>query len=181
MPIEYSTHSDDYLYVVHETASTVTAQKIPSYPNGTSPISANVSIVPTDGPADGSWFAAEILIPPLTHAFPKPYIYATNRNIANRSPTGDHDLRGDPIAILEHVGKGTANESLQVIAEVYTTLEELRGVEFGDVSKGGEEYLVAVGANSGGLVVFKRVDGGRNLVKVVGDPTVVPRTTLLVF
>lgn len=173
---------DDYLYVLHETASTLSVQKIPSYPNGTSPFISVVSVVPTDGPSDAQWFAAELLIPPTTDEFPIPYIYASNRNIANRGPSGDHDPRGDPIAIFEHVGKGTANETLELIAEVYTGLEELRGVEYGfDIWKGGEKYIVALGAQSGGMVVFERVDGGRGLKEVARDDTVVPRSTLLML
>ena len=173
---------DDYLYVLHETTSTLSVQKIPPYPNGTSPFISVVSIIPTDGPADAQWFAAELLIPPISPEFPIPYIYASNRNIANRSPSGDHDPRGDPIAIFEHIGKGTANETLELISEVYTGLEELRGFGYGSsILKGGEKYLVALGAQSGGMVVFERVDGGRGLKEVARDDTVEPRSTLLML
>lgn len=168
---------NDILYTVHETASTLTSQKIPSYPNGTSEFISNVSVAPTDGPADGAWFAAELLAPPKSTASPIQYLYATNRNIANRSPDGDHDPRGDPIAIFEASADGT----LTLVKQVYTGLEELRGVEFGAVGSGAEEYLVATGAQSGGVAVYKRVDGGADLELVVRDDTVVPRSTVLLL
>ncbi|KAJ7580609.1 putative isomerase YbhE [Mycena floridula] len=168
---------DDIFYTVHETASTLTSQKIPSYPNGTSEFISNVSVAPTDGPADGAWFAAELLAPPKSTASRIQYLYATNRNIANRTPSGDHDPRGDPIAIFE----ASADGALTLVKQVYTGLEELRGVEFGAVGSGAEEYLVATGAQSGGVAVYKRVDGGADLELVVRDDTVVPRSTVLLL
>jgi hypothetical protein len=43
----------------------------------------------------------------------------------------------------------------------------------------GEQYLVALGAVSGGMVIYKRTDGGRALEEVARNSSAVARTTLV--
>ncbi|KAJ7756057.1 putative isomerase YbhE [Mycena maculata] len=159
---------DDFLYVLHETANTVTKQAVPAYPNGTSPILFNVSTVPADAPANETFAAAEILLPAPSTAYPHPYVYASNRNIG-----GPVDPRGDSIAIFEPA-------DLVIVAQVYTGLVQIRGMELGR-GEAGEEYLVALGAVSGGMVVYKRTEGGAVLEEVARNSSAVARTTLVML
>ncbi|KAF7292658.1 Isomerase YbhE [Mycena indigotica] len=152
------------LFVLHETANLLTKQAIPSYPNGTSPFLANATTVASDSPAGATFAAAEILLP----VTPQPLIYVSNRNIA-----GTQDPRGDTIGIFNP-------SDLSIVKQVYTGLVNIRGMELG-LGPTGEEYLVALGAVSGGMVIFKRVDGGRNLVEVARNSSAVPRTTVVML
>lgn len=162
---------DDRLFTLHELASTLTVQAIPTYPNGTSSIIASKSIIPSSAPAGSSYGAAEILIPAPTAQFPVPYIYVSNRDIATTP-----DPRGDSIAIFEHVNQGQSNEGLNLIAQVFTGLDQVRGMEFSATG----EYLVAAGvAGTGGTAVFKRVDGGKGLVEVARNLDIATRTSFV--
>lgn len=153
--------------MIHETANLITKQCVPAYPNGTSPIIANVSSLPTDRPANATFAAAEILLPGPSAAYPQPYIYVSNRNIA-----GTQDARGDTIGIFEPGALGAVNQ-------VYTGLVNIRGMKLG-VGEVGEGYLVALGAVSGGMVIYKRtVDGG--LEEVARNSSAVARTTLVML
>ncbi|KAF5390967.1 hypothetical protein D9757_004012 [Collybiopsis confluens] len=91
---------NDILFVLSETTSTLTAQRIPSGPNGTTtPLLANITTHPTDDVLPGSKFAAaELLISTPTERFPNPLIYVSNRNIGSTI-----DPKGDTIAIFEFV------------------------------------------------------------------------------
>ncbi|KAJ7192407.1 Lactonase, 7-bladed beta-propeller-domain-containing protein [Mycena pura] len=157
---------DNFIYLLHERSNTVTKQAVPAYPNGTSPILFNVSTLPADRPSDAVFAAAEILLPPPTQHFPYPYVYASNRFVS-----GTQDPRGDTIAIFDP-------RDMRLVQQVYTGLEQIRGMEIGpgDV---GEQYLVALGAVSGGMVVYKRKDGGAALEEVARNASAVPRTTLV--
>jgi len=167
---------DEFIYVLHEITSTLTAQKIPSDPTSLdSPILATTSIIPSNPPIGSKFAAAEILIPPTTPQFPTPLIYVSNRNIG----TGK-DPRGDSIAIFEHVIRDASSSYLSLVAQVFTGLDQIRGMQFGRVEDGGVEFLVASGfAGRGGVVVFKRVDGGRNLVEVARNTDVLTRTSFV--
>ncbi|KAJ7176736.1 Lactonase, 7-bladed beta-propeller-domain-containing protein [Mycena filopes] len=163
--------SNDRLYVLHELASTLTVQAIPTAPNGTSSIIASASIIPANPPAGAVWAAAEILIPPPSTLFPKQYIYVSNRNTGVQAPAGDS------IAIFENVGQGTRMERLQLVAQVFTGLDQIRGMEFGGE---GDEYLIAGGvAGTAGVVIYRRVDGGRGLQEVVRNTDIPTRTSFV--
>ena len=141
------------------------------------PILAEASIVPPDPPFGSQFAAAEILIPPTTPQFPTPLIYVSNRNIGPGK-----DPRGDTIAIFEHVvdSESCTSSQLNLVAQVFTGLDQIRGMQFGRVEDGGVEFLVASGfAGSGGVVVFKRTDGGRNLVEVARNMDVLTRTSFV--
>ncbi|KAJ6618136.1 Lactonase, 7-bladed beta-propeller-domain-containing protein [Mycena sp. CBHHK59/15] len=178
---------DNILFTVHETASTLTAQRIPAAPNGTAlPLLANVTTIPADALVGSKFAAAEILISTPTAAFPSPLIYVSNRNI-NPNVT---DPRGDTIAIFEFVngtdagGNATDSSSaarrrslmrhvrrqdadacaaLRLVAQIPTGLQQIRSMALGRVDDGGDEFIIAGANTEGGVAVFQRVDGGRNL------------------
>ena len=171
-----SSPPDHRLFTLHELSSTLSVQRIPEAPNGTSIIIASVSITPPNPPQGAKFAAAEILIPAPTERFWTPYIYVSNRNI------GKQDPRGDSIAIFEHVCQGTPSEGLKLVNQVFTGLDQIRGMEIGPAGdkRGGEEYLVAAGfAGTAGVLVFRRTEGGRNLELVAKNLEIPTRTSFV--
>ncbi|KDR70232.1 hypothetical protein GALMADRAFT_127891 [Galerina marginata CBS 339.88] len=166
---------NDRLFTIHELASTLSVQTLPAQPNGTSTNFATVSIVPPNPPAGAMMAAAEILIPPPSVQFPTPYIYVSNRNTGTQAPVGDS------IAIFEHVNQGKPNEGLVLINQVFTGLDQIRGMEFGNVDQDGNQFLIAGGvAGTAGVVVLQRTEGGRNL-KIVARNLDIPTRTSFVW
>lgn len=192
---------DDILFTIHEKTSTLTAQRIPEAPNGTAfPLLANVSVIPPN-PLNGTKFAAaEILISTPTEKFPNPLIYVSNRNIGETI-----DENGDTIAIFEFqngtastggsgAGAGTCankrrrharefkkreGEALTLLAQIPTGLQQIRSMALGRVDDGGDEFIIA-GANTvGGVAIFQRVDGGRNLTLVARNEEIANRTSFV--
>jgi len=162
------------LFTLHELASTLSVQTLPAQPNGTATTFATVSIIPPNPPAGALWAAAEILIPPPTTAFPTPYIYVSNRNTGTQAPTGDS------IAIFEHVNQGLPNEGLNLVNQVYTGLDQIRGMEFGNADQGGDQFLIASGvAGTGGVIVLQRTNSGRNLTIVARNLDIPTRTSFV--
>ncbi|KIK57360.1 hypothetical protein GYMLUDRAFT_172795 [Collybiopsis luxurians FD-317 M1] len=118
---------DDILFVVSETTSTLTAQRIPNAPNGTTTtLLANVSTFPTDALPGSKFAAAELLISTPTDRFPNPLIYVSNRNIGSTI-----DPKGDTIAIFEFVN-GT---SLTLSTPTNTSTNERRNARMKRVSR----------------------------------------------
>ena len=102
-----------------------------------------------------------------------PYIYVSNRNV------GFQDSRGDSIAIFEHVNVDTPEEGLVLVKQVFTGLNQIRGMQFGEKRRG-EAFLVAGGVmGDAGIVVLKRVDQGRDLEVVARHREVPTRTTFV--
>lgn len=154
------------LYTLHELASTLTQQIIPSPPNGTTPLLANLSILPPTYPAGSDFHAGEILLTEWSPSFPQPFIYVSNRN------TGNVDPRGDTIAIFQ------VEPELKLVQQVYTGLQQIRGMELGGPEN---EFLIASGvAGSAGTMVFKRVSGGADL-QLVAQNTVIPQRSSFVW
>jgi hypothetical protein len=84
---------------------------------------------------------------------------------------------GDSIAIFENLDQGTPKERLHLVTQVFTGLDQIRGMEFGGE---GDEYLIAGGvAGTAGVVIYRRVDGGRNLVEVVRNTDIPTRTSFV--
>jgi 6-phosphogluconolactonase (cycloisomerase 2 family) len=136
------------LYALHELSSTLTQQTIP--PLGTTtqpPVTASVSIVPSDSTNPSALTAAELLLSPISSAFPTQYLYATNR--------GDSS---DAIAIVSIAG-----DTLKVVAQVRTGINQLRGAT---LSPGDGKYLVVAGQGSGAVVVYERINGGAGLKEI---------------
>ncbi|KAG9311399.1 hypothetical protein JVU11DRAFT_8510 [Chiua virens] len=121
-------------------------------------------------PAGSSFAAAEILIPEPTAEYPTPFIYTSNRN------TGVQDPRGDTIAIFENV-----NNTLVLRNQVYTGLDQIRGIMSGEQAGfGGEAYIVAAGfAGTAGVKVFRRTECGANLEEVAVNMVIPTRTSFI--
>lgn len=96
--------------------------------------------------------AAEILIPPTSATFPTPYLYVSNRD--------DPSPEGDIISIFSIEEPG----SLELVKEIRTGLKHLRGIVFGGQD---DRYLAAGGVKGGGVKIYERVDGGKDLKEVV--------------
>lgn len=129
----------------------MTQQDIPSIPGNDFPtVIANLSTLPTTVPAGSSYTAGELLISPTncTVTNGTRYLYASNRNIGSGT-----DPKGDTIAIF------ATTPTLHVVAQVYTGLQQIRGVQ---ISADGK-YIIAAGLTGGGIAVFEVVDGGANL------------------
>ena len=153
------------LYTLHELSSTLTEQLIPPAPNGTTPLIANISILPPTIPAGSDFHAGEILLAEASGRFPQPFIYASNRN------TGNVDPRGDTIAIFQ------VEPELKLVQQVYTGLEQIRGMELGGPDN---EFLIAAGvAGDAGTMVFKRIDGGSNLQLVAQNTEIAQRSSFV--
>ncbi|KDR73084.1 hypothetical protein GALMADRAFT_270456 [Galerina marginata CBS 339.88] len=166
------------LFTIHELSSTLSVQTLPPLPNGTSTTFSSISITPPNPPPGALFAGAEILIPPPTPRFPTPLIYVSNRNTGVQAPDGE----GDSIAIFEHVNQGRPDlgERLVLVKQVFTGLDQIRGMEFGNVLQGTDEFLVAGGvAGTAGVVILKRTEGGRNLEIVARNLDVPTRSTFI--
>ncbi|QRV85156.1 lactonase, 7-bladed beta-propeller [Ceratobasidium sp. AG-Ba] len=139
--------SGNTLYTIHELSNTLIQQTIPSLGSTVNaPIIANISILPPDTTNPNAHTAAEIILSPVTSAFPKQYIYATNR--------GDSS---DAITIID-----PANNTLKVVKQFRTGLSTMRGAA---LSPDGT-YLVTGGQYNGFVVVYERINGGADLKEV---------------
>jgi len=158
------------LFTLHELDNTLTAQSIGPAPDGPSVTLATVNITPTDNvPAGAKFAAAELLMPPPSENFPVSFLYASNRN------TGTPDVRGDTIAIFQfNPGRGR-KAGFKLVNQVYTGLQQVRAMTFSDDG----EFLVAGAAQSGGVKVFQRVDGGAGLNEVAGNTEIDTRTSFV--
>ena len=162
----------DQLYTIHETASTLTQQTIPSDPSvSAAELTANFSVIPPDLPDGAKMFAAELLLAEKSDEkdsnFTQAYLYASNRNL------GTQDPRGDAIAIYQ------VEPKLTFVKHVFTGLDQIRGMELSGGSE--NEFLVAAGvAGTAGTVVLKRTNGGADL-EVVARNTDIPTRTSFVW
>ncbi|KAG7093969.1 hypothetical protein E1B28_007599 [Marasmius oreades] len=156
--------TEDRLFTVHEVSSTLTIQKFPKLGfNATAPLIANVSIIPKDL----RWV--------------RNGLEQKKRNIA--SDPSSLGPRGDSTAIFEYVRKGTQREGLRLVRQVFTGLNQIRGMimMIGLEENGSESYLIAAGvAGSAGTIVLERVDGGADL-KVVARNTEIPTRTAFLW
>lgn len=181
---------------------------IPGAPNGTTfPLLANVSIVPTDLNFTGNFAAAEILISETTPAFPDPLIYVSNRNLGPEfDPRGDsiaifeftqtplnlsapttsrrshaRDLRGNSLKARDGGIQviNAINGTLTLQSQVFTGLKQIRSMALGHKADGGDAFLIA-GANlDGGVAMFQRTNGGRNMTLVATNTDIANRTSFV--
>ncbi|KAF7792669.1 hypothetical protein EIP86_003766 [Pleurotus ostreatoroseus] len=165
-PSDASLHSaGNMLYALHELSSTLTQQIIPSPPNGTTPLIANMSILPPTFPSGSDFHAGEILIAEASPSFPQPLIYVSNRN------TGNVDPRGDTIAVF------AVEPKLRLLTQFYTGLDQIRGMQLGGPEK---EFLIAAGvAGDAGTIVMKRVEGGTNLEIIAQNTEIAQRSSFV--
>jgi hypothetical protein len=159
-------------------------------------------------PFNGSFFAAEILITTPTEKFPDPLIYVSNRNLGpDLDPRGDSiaifqfkrgSVATPPVRRRLHSRNLIINSkrepqtqeldctpvnpiegTLELQAQVFTGLEQIRSMALGRVSDGGDEFLIAGGNVAGGVVVYRRVDGGRDLEEVARNTDIDSRTSFV--
>ncbi|KIY68236.1 putative isomerase YbhE [Cylindrobasidium torrendii FP15055 ss-10] len=149
---------EDILYTLHELTNTLTAERLPNVTTSTtaSQLLGNVTIVPSDTPANATRAAAELLLAP-------PFLFASNRHI-----DGENDPRGDSIAVFD--------QFLNLQGHVFTGLQNIRGMQFGGNNN---EWLVALGAVSGGMVVYHR-EGG-SLTEVARNGSAIARTSAVII
>jgi len=154
---------DGYIYTVLELKSSITKHSFPSSPNEAKFIGQTPTMF-NPPPSPNDMLAAEILIPKPNATYTVPYMYVSNRN--------DPSPEGDSVAIFSIDEPGAP----KLIVEVRTGLNHLRGMEFGGPD---DKYLVAGGANGGGVKVFERTEGGKNLKVVAEDTTIKAPTGFL--
>ncbi|KAJ7252725.1 Lactonase, 7-bladed beta-propeller-domain-containing protein [Mycena haematopus] len=153
---------DGALYTLLELSSEITKHRFPLLPAEPTLIAKKPTMFnPPTAPHD--MLAAELLIPEPNSTFSTPYAYVSNRN----NPSED----GDTIAIFSIEG-----DALELVVEVPTGLKHLRGMVFGGPD---DKWLVAGGANGGGVKVFERIDGGKGLKQVAENSTVEAPTGFL--
>lgn len=148
---------DNILYTLLELSSEISS--------ATFPHQGELEILPTMSkplPLPPGMLAAEILLPEPNHTYPTPYIYLSNRN--------DPSPKGDIISIF------AIKPALKLVAEVHSGLDHLRGMLFGGED---DKYLIAGGANSKGVKVFERVDGGLGLKLVASNEDIEVPTSFL--
>ncbi|KAG6332936.1 hypothetical protein ID866_6152 [Astraeus odoratus] len=150
------------MYTLLELASRLSVHAFP--PSDTSPPQRSLSTLPSPLSSPRDMLAAEILLPQPNEVFSKPYIYVSNRN--------DPSLGGDTIAIFSLAAGETEPE---LVTQVRTGLKHLRGMSFGGDN---DRWLVAGGAEGGGIKVFERTDGGKDLREVASlDAVLAARPT----
>ena len=103
--------------------------------------------------------AAELIVAPPNATFPTPYLYASTRNVPRPG--------GDVITVFSTISPSTPSPTIPIVNEVETGLNHLRGfILFGP----DDRYLIAGGANGGGIKIFERVDGGKDLKELAYLP-----------
>jgi 6-phosphogluconolactonase (cycloisomerase 2 family) len=138
------------LWVLHELDNTLTERNLPIDGRVTIPTISTVVTIPAgrdSASESGAYHAAELLRPKPNTAFPTEYLYVSNRAIKTPDPLGD------TIAIF-------STKPLKKVGEIHTGLDQIRGMEFGGEN---DKYLIAGGNGGGGVVVYERVDGGKDL------------------
>ena len=148
------------LYTLTELTNSITTHTFPPLPSPPT----HTHITSTLSEPFESMLAAEILIPTPNPTFPHPYLYVSNRN--------DPRPAGDTIAIFSLADKAKP----LLVNEVPTGLRHLRGIEFGGP---GDKWLVAGGVKGGGVKVFERTAGGKNLEIVAENQTIEAPTGFL--
>ena len=72
------------------------------------------------------------------------------------------------------------NENLVLIKQVFTGLNQIRGMEIGNQANGGDQYLIAGAANgTEGVAIFRRTKQGRDLELVTRNQDIPTRTSFI--
>ncbi|KAG8770653.1 hypothetical protein FRC12_004141 [Ceratobasidium sp. 428] len=132
---------DGIVYTIHETASTLTSQRLPPLGSDTQPkIISSFSVLPP-GVNQSAFGAAELVLDAK-----RKLIYTSNRD---QSPSGPSDPRGDAITIFSFDRDG----KLKPTSQIFTGLNRVRGM-----AQGGPDnmYIAAAGQTGGGLAIFEK-------------------------
>ncbi|RXW23679.1 hypothetical protein EST38_g2155 [Candolleomyces aberdarensis] len=143
---------DGDLFTILELSSKVVRHKLPPLPEPPKFLVSKPTMS-NPPPTPNKMLGAEILIPPPNATFSTPYLYLSNRD--------DPSPEGDIISIFSIEQPG----SLDLVTEVRTGLKHVRGIVFGGPDN---RYLIAGGGRGGGVKVYERTEGGKNL-KVVAE------------
>ncbi|KAG7091586.1 hypothetical protein E1B28_010607 [Marasmius oreades] len=154
---------DGILYTLLELSSRLVKGKLLQFPKQPVILASESTLShPPQSPND--MLAAEILIPKPNSTYPEAYVYVSNRN--------DPSAEGDTIAIFE----ASDSDSLNMVGEVRTGLRHLRGMAFGGPEN---RWLITGGGNGGGVKVFERINGGKDLRLVAKNEDVKAPTGFL--
>lgn len=154
---------DGALFTLLELGSKIVRHHFPPLP-ALPKLVASAPTMTHPPPTPNDMLAAEVLIPTPNAAFPMPYLYLSNRN--------DPSPEGDTIVVFSIA----APDSLELVAEFRTGLSHLRGLVFGGPDA---RYVVAGGANGGGVKVFERINGGTGFALVAALDSVNAPTAFL--
>jgi 6-phosphogluconolactonase (cycloisomerase 2 family) len=69
--------------------------------------------------------------------------------------------------------------TLRLTNQVFTGLSQIRSFAIGKTGGGGDEFLIAGANTEGGVAVFRRIDGGKNLELVVRNQELQNRTSFV--
>lgn len=145
---------DDHLYTVLELSSALAQHSYTGTPS-------LKECKPTLTRHSEGMLGSEIYIPKPNSVFSKPLIYVSNRN--------DPYPEGDTIAVF-------TPSPFELVAEVRTGLNHVRGIEFGGENN---KWLIAGGANGGGVKVFERTGDGTSFKEIASNPNVKAATGFL--
>lgn len=106
----------------------------------------------TNAGLNGTYAGGELLLPKTSANFTTPLLYASNRNTISNPPA-----EGDSVAIF-------SLNPLKLVKQVFTGVNQIRGMAtFGD----NDEFLIVGGlVGAGGVVIYERTEGGKNLKEV---------------
>ncbi|PPQ76349.1 hypothetical protein CVT24_008118 [Panaeolus cyanescens] len=147
---------DNSLFTLLELKSKVVKHTFPPLPELPKFVKSTATMS-NPPPVPNDMLAAEIVIPEPNSTFGTPYLYLSNRN--------DPSEEGDIVSIFSVETESADGEALTLIKEVRTGLKHVRGMVFGGAD---DRFVIVGGANGGGVKVFERVEGGRDLKFVVG-------------
>lgn len=154
------------LYTLLELTSSLSVHTFPL--SHTGPPQKSFPTVLHSHPSSKGMLAGEILLTTPNTAFPHPYIYVSNRN--------DPCPEGDTIAIFSLENGETEP---QPVTEVHTGLKHLRAMAFGGEN---DRWLIAGGVEGGGVKIFERVQGGKDLKEVASlGEDIAPKATSFVW
>ena len=131
-----------------ELSNTLVAHSLPSLTTSEPAVLAtSPTLFPPPSPTpDPAMLSAELLIPTPSTAFPQSLIFTSNRNDPRES--------GDTIEVFETL-PSVSSTTFNHVNSIPTKLHHLRGMVFFGPD---EKFLIAGGANGGGIKVFKRTE-----------------------
>ena len=99
----------------------------------------------------------------------------TQSNAAERR--AGFDLRHRMVKSRRQEGGDSA---LELLAQIPTGLQQVRGLAIGSTAAGTDKYVVAGANTAGGVAVFERTEGGANLKEVARNTDIASATSFVV-
>ncbi|EAU83139.2 hypothetical protein CC1G_07821 [Coprinopsis cinerea okayama7 len=118
------------------------------------------------------------------------YDYGTNAPSSDSSPSpAGVTMAGTTITLVAALPSATpvaettaevpAEGSLTLVNQIFTGLQQIRSFAIGKAADGGDEFLIAGANTEGGVAVFRRTEGGRNLELVARNTELQSRTSFV--